>query len=520
MRTDEQAVALARYLAEDLELQAAHARTYDAYYEGEVIPPAAMLDYLEVFGISPQGGPMLRPPTANLCQAGIDAVVERLRVEGFRVDDPQAEQGPQVGAAEPGDPLAARVWRFWLDLDMDVMSSVAHTEAQVKGTAGLLAWPGINGSAVLSVEDATETYLHRRSSPPYDVDAVLKRTTDEWTGQAVSWLYTRRGLLRLTEDTTGASLTVDTAFGDAGLEPLPAALGGRVPAVELAIRPRLKRPPRSGLVAVAPLVDMFNFLLAEMGIAASFGAVPVRTAAGIKFPRLHNADGSVRLDPQGNEMQDPDAVMDIRATRLLMSESPNARFGTLPAADLAGYVNALDKLNEQIRLLNGLPEHYSKGSRSGQSGDTLKAGESNLERLSSRAQVPFGATWRKGLTMGLLLDGQTLGERVLSVRWRDTQTRVLAQEVDAAQKLAAIGVPLQVVLAETMKWDPLTVERAMSLRDSESVRANELLERAQVTVRDNLIDAPVAAAGLGAPPASPGLGGVPGAQPSGGRMPV
>jgi hypothetical protein len=480
--TDDQVQALATYLGGLLSQQAAHGRWYDRHYTGEALVEAAVRDYWEVFGPGRDGNMLLEPPRANLCRPGIDAMVERLRIEGFRVDaDDSSGQGPDTGpggtVVQVNDPQAAQVQRFWLDNDLDVMSPVAHTEALIKGTATLLAWPGVDGRAVLSVEDAEQMVVHRSSAPPYDVDAALKVAVDEWSGDQVAWLYTGRGLFRLLWDD---QWWVDRSYAGGDIvQPLPPALGGQVPATELAVRPRLLLAPTSDLVDVTPLADMYNYVLAEMGIAVSFGAVPVRTATGIKLPRLRDSNGTPILDSQGNEIVDPNQPIDVRADRLLISENPDARFGTLAPSTLAGYVAALSTLDEQVRMQSRLPEHYMKGAKAGQSGDTLKASDANLVRGTNRVATPFGGSWRRAVRHGLLIDGSPIGRHRITTRWADSETRILAQEVDAALKLTTNGVPLEQVLEETMKWDPVTIQQAMAGRDAQSGPAQEILAAAR-----------------------------------------
>jgi hypothetical protein len=475
VRTPAQAAALAGYLQPQLVEQAKLAQVYDAYYKGEAIPPLCVQDYLEVFG-DDHGVPLLEPPRANISRIGVDAVAERLRVDGFRTI------GSGSADASPGEPdlASAAAEDFWAANDMDVMSGIGFTEAIIKSTAALLAWPGADGKAVMTVEDAEQMVLHRQSAPPYGVDAALKVAVDEWTGNTVGWLWTpNAGMWPLTMDPRSSRWV-------AAVEPemLPPQARGQVTIAELAQRQRLLDPAQSELVDVAPLADMFNFLLAQMGIAASFGAVPVRTATGIKYPRILNPDGTPFVDPvTKQQVIDPEAaLMDIRADRLLTSENKDARFGTLDAANLAGYVAALSQLMSTLRGQTGVPQHYYEGAPAGTSSETLIAAEANLVRRSNRMQPGFGAGIRRGVKFGLLIDGSQYAGATLTPKWKDTDTRSTQQEVSAAAQEVAMGVPLQVVLAETLHWPQNLIDRTMALAKQQQQQAQDLLGQARQLV--------------------------------------
>lgn len=453
-----------------LENQRAHGRLYDAYYSGERRLELLERDYAEVFGADNYKRPLLNAPYSNVAAIGIDALAERVSVEGFRVGADDDARG------------AAAADALWQGNDLDAVAPIGHVESFVKGTAAALVWPGRDGRAVISVEDAEQLVVHRSSSPPYDVDAALKLYIDEWTAESVAllWLrgdgqsdggrYTYRklagGALQQWPDLpTPTTWDYPTAVDK--IERLPEAFDGRVPVVELANRQRLLRPPASELVHVAPLADVHDKLIGDLVIAASFGAIPIRTATGIKLKRVVNAATGE------TELVSP---FDVRADRAMVSEDPNARFGTLPASDLAGYVAAIDMVLREIRALTRTPQHYyGEGVAAGMSGETLKAAEASLVRKVGGILPRFGATWRKVVSLGLALDSPEFARAQVETRWRNTETQVEAQAVDAAQKLEAMGVPLEIVL-ERLGFPRPLIARAVSLRNAEQLRGQRLVE--------------------------------------------
>jgi hypothetical protein len=420
-------IAWVNLLSQKLYLQAQHAAFYDSYYSGDRANLLARKLFEDVFGSQNRTIPNLLPPEANLGKVGVDAVAERLRIEGFRVgDDPD-----QAGARE--------AWDIWIGNDLDVMWPVAQVESLVKGTVGLLTWPGVDGDPVISVEDPTQLVVHRMNVPPYSVDAALKLYCDEWTGKQVGYLWRPGVRYRLEQGDHGWQATEDGTFA------------GDVPVDELANRTRLLRAPSSELAGVTPLLDVYTVLMADLVVAADTGAFPIRTATGIKLAR----------DPRTGEPKTP---FDVRVDRAMVSENPQVQFGSLPAADLAGYISAIDMVLQQVRMLTRAPEHYyGKGAGTNISGEALKSSESPLVKKAEGIQGPFGASARRTMSRALGVAGSGFAGSPLSVLWGRTETRVEAQDVDAGQKLEAMGVPLEIVLSETIGFPPELVDRAVKI---------------------------------------------------------
>lgn len=477
-----QVEALAGYMEQMLIEQSLAAEIRDAYYCGEFVPAIVLADYCEVFGEGRRGEPLLQPPQVNICRVGVDAVSERLRVQSFTVADPDGSN----------DKVAAQaVLQVWAANELPLMHGVGITESLIKRVSYLLTWPGDDGRAVISVEDATQMVVHRQSAPPYGVDAAMKVTADEWTGDTLAWLWIiGQGMWSLSQGDDGRW----TVLAD-GPVPIPSPLGGQVPIVEVARRPRLLKPPVGALDDVMPLQDTYTFLFAQMAIAATFGAIPIRTATGIKLPRLRDNEGRILTDADGVELVDPDASIELSAARVLTAENKDAEFGTLEASDLAGFVAAIGMVGEQVRGITAVPQHYYEGAPSGTSSETLKAAESNMVRRVEGDQEWAGAAYPKALRHAMLLDGSQYARAPITTVWVDPETFVPAQQVDAAQKLVTIGVPLEIALREELHWAPELIEEVKKLAPQQDALAVSLLEAARQQV---------------------GAGGVPGLQPAGG----
>lgn len=452
-------------LEEKVREQKKHAETYDAYYSNERELTLITREYEEVFGPN-----LLDPPVTNLSAVGVDAVAERLRIDGFRVGDADNKAGADA---------ANEIWRR---NDLDVMHAISFVETLVKARTFGLCWPDRQGKAVQTIEDPEQFAVARRPEPPYDVVAAAKLYTDDW-GADLAVLWLPEGMYKFRAGGAGSgelwtplgrSVGVASRWRERDREaftPAPAPWRNKqVPVVEFANRQRLLREPRSELVDVAPLADSHAKVLSDLIIACSFGAVPIRTATGIKLPR----------DKEGKLIRRPDGTIegtfDVRADRAMVSEEEKAKFGTLPAADLAGYVSALDQILANVRIVTRVPQHYyGEGTSSGMSGETLKASEASLVRRVNGMQDPLGMPHRTFMSLALQLESSEYADAPVSVRWADTETRVESQLIDGAQKLYAMKVPLEIILTEHLKLDPATVKRALEMREQEQLRGEAIL---------------------------------------------
>lgn len=421
----------ARRLGKPLRRQRKHARQYDGYYKGERELALVRRDFEEVFGNAAEGErlldlllPQLPTPRANVSRVGVDAYVEKMRLEDFL-----------VGGSEPDAQGAQDAAEILQRNDFDEAAPTAHREAYIKGASFALVWPDNDGNPVVTIEDATQVAIARQPAPPYDVIAAVKVYKDEWTDREVTAVYDGDGCYTFRR-VKGRGLVED----ERAFDPAPSVWGGRVPMIELANRQRLLDPPSSVLVDVAPLADNHAKLLADMVIAASFGAIPIRTATGIKL-RFEN--GQV-VSP-----------FDIRADRILTSENPEAKYGQLDGAKLEGYVSAQEMLLTLLRLVTRVPQHYyGVGASAGMSGETLRASEASLNAMISGSLPMFGGGHRRWMRLALMLKDERYATMPLRPLWGPVETRLPSVEVDAFQKAVASKVPPDIAAREFLRWRP------------------------------------------------------------------
>ena len=100
------------------------------------------------------------------------------------------------------------------------------------------------------------------------------------------------------------------------------------------------------------------------------------------------------------------------------------------------------------------------------SAEALAAAESSLNRKVEERKHLFGEAWEQALRLSahIMGDEAAAADTAAEVRWRDMESRSLAQAADALGKLAQmLNVPVQVLWEKIPGWTQTDVERAKAL---------------------------------------------------------
>lgn len=392
---------LLHQLLQKLDEPAAKYNMLDKYYAGE-----SPLAYLAPAALEALGN-RLRKVSVNIPRLLVDSVAERLRVTGFTGVDIAAE---------------------WTRLDLDQTSRIAHREALVLGSAWGIVWADRFGRPTVSIESAHQMTAivdpgTRR------IRYAVKRWEDDKQTHAI--LYGPDEIVRYRAEQTGATIhgfhVVETLANPLGIPPV----------VRFTNTARLLDEGVSEMVDCLDLSDALMKLTTDMLVASEMGARPRRFATGVEL-----AEAPV-LDEDGNETGETVEVSPIpEGSRALIAESPDARFGQLPGADLAGYENAIGVIMRSLSAVTGLPEHMlGIGGDNPTSADSIRASEAALTARSEQRQAQFGQSWED---LARLVVAVRDGVDPLSVnprvQWADASTRSISAESDAVTKLYAAGL--------------------------------------------------------------------------------
>lgn len=439
-------------------------RTVDrafAYYDGDHRLAFASEKFLEAFG------GLFGAFADNWCETVVDAVEERLGVQGFRVgDNPKADDNAH---------------RIWQANELDLQSQMAYTDGLVGGAFYATVWQrGESGSAdeqtpEITVEPASSAIVLTHPKQPLRRTAGLRLWMDEEGYEhAELFLPDRVYLFRSQAKRTGTiidplrlqwtaetypDLVKDLDESSSMANPL-----GAVPMVPFTNRPRLSRSRRVGwavhseITSVIPLQDAANKLLADMLIASEFAAYPQRWVTG--------------WEPDEDEETDAVIAPEFRSGpgRTWWTENHEAKFGAFPTVSISQYVQAIELLVQHIASISRTPPHYLRASADRLSGESLKSAETGLVAKVRRKARVWGAGWEEVMRLaGQVADIPTLaGAESMETIWRDPETRTESEHVDAVMKKQTLEVPAE-QLWEELGYSPEQIARFPAMRARSSI---------------------------------------------------
>ncbi|SBS76505.1 conserved hypothetical protein [uncultured Mycobacterium sp.] len=399
-------------LIQRLNEPAARYAELDRYYTGR--QPLAFLSPEAKVALGNRFGVM----ASNIPRLAVTALSERLRITGFS---------------------DASLWPDWLRNDLDQTSGVAHREALLMGDSFVIVWADRFGRPNVTVESAKQVAV-LTDPGTRQIVAALKRWEEKPANRTHAVVYLPDRIVRLLAEQVGTVTPTAFKVVDEIANPL-----GVVPVANLRNTDRILGDfGCSELDDLKCLVDALNKSLADMMVSSETSARPRRFATGIEL-----AEEPV-LDDDGNPVLDEDGQPVMVETnpipeghRAMISENENAKFGQLPAADLAAYEASVRVILGQIMAVSTLPAHYvGVFTDNPASADALRAAEASLTARAEARQQTFGRSWELvGKLMIAVRDGRDPNSiDNVRVQWADAATRSVAQEADAVTKLFQAGL--------------------------------------------------------------------------------
>lgn len=430
-----------------LMVRAPEVRHFENAYDGKLPLEFATPEYrLEL-------AKMVAGVSDNWMALVVDAVEERLHVEGFRMSDDPA-----------GDTDA---WRIWQENCLDSDSEMLHSTALQTGSAFAMVWYGDDDRPEITVEHPGQTIVAYETGTQRKRAAALKSWIDEWTGDVRANVYLPDGIYKYQAK---RAITLDEYRTDSGRDRRLDVLGamwkpidgeaevpnplGLVPIVEFRNRPRLLGSGRSEIADVISVQNQINKLVCDMMVAAEFGAFRQRWATGVEIPS----------DPMtGKPLQGYQAAID----RLWSVESDGARFGDFAETNLTNYVDAI---TNRVRSLMGrtrTPGYYVPSDGPPPSGESLKTVETGLVAKCRSRHRHFGESWEEVMRLAFgVLDDKRADARSAETVWADPESFSEGVRTDSLLKQLAMGVPVR-VLWERAGYSQTEIARFAELLNEE-----------------------------------------------------
>lgn len=390
-------------------------KVFSDYYNGDHALSFATEKFRMAFG------KLFSAFSDNWCRTVVDASVERLAIDGFRL---------------PSKTASKKAWATWQGNRLDAEAILAHTEAVKTGRAYVIVQPGPNPR--ITVEHPSQVIVEHAAGDRRQRLAALKKWRGE-DGYSYANLYLPG---RVAKFRSGVPLRMVSGLAALNLPNLgnwevrPDDPGGKVnsdvvPVIPLYNNPTMLEDGQSDLLPAIPLNDAINKELMDMLVASEYAAFRQRILSGIEVPTI---------DKDGEKIPDPAFELKASVARLLAVEDKDVKVHEFQASDLSNYKAAVDVLLQHLAAQTRTPPHYLLGQITNASGDALKAAETGLVAKVKRKQVDFADSWEEVIGLAIGKPAETI-----EVHWRDPEYRSEGEMVDAAAKLKDVGVPLKAI---------------------------------------------------------------------------
>lgn len=377
--------------------------------------------------------------TQNWCAMVVDSTLDRIELAGFDV----------VGDEAVREALNA----VWADAELALEAHAVHLATLVCGEAYLIVWPGENGGIDAYYNDPRLCHMFYAPDAPKREDYAAKCWVQD--GRRYMTLYYPDRLVYCAGPADAVSGKAMTISGE------EANPYGYIPVFHFR-REIGRRAPRGELANVIGLQDAVNKLLADMMVAAEFGAFRQRwviSSAGV-----------------GNLRNAPNEVWDLPAADAHMQPTQVGEFGQV---DLRVFLDAIDNLAIKLSVITRTPKHYLLMQGGDPSGEALIAMETPLLNKVERLQETIAPVWRQVGDFILKLSGLTAGYGRIRPVWKDpriTQPLYLAHVRELAVRA---GVPLVSQLRRE-GWSEAEIAQLQADRMADAAESEQLRQaRAQ-----------------------------------------
>lgn len=421
-----------------------------AYYDGQQALAFATRYWRNTFG------ELFRDLSDNLCAPVVDAVVERMVLDGF-------------------DGTAANdVETLWNAARMHRISPELHLEAGIAGDAFAIVWP--NRLSVPTVwPQAADT-----CAVDYDPDelGLIRKAGKLWRSTPTTWrltMYYPDRLVKLVatvgkDNTTMPkaskfALILDGQYGDEVADnDNPWKI---VPVAHYAMRAKLGGYGRSELENVRIVQDMLNKSVMDLLVGMEFAGLPQRYGIGVEKPRDPNTGEEI----EGNVRAGVD--------RLWTVKNPAATLGQFDAADLNAIVAVVESFRMEMARVSGTPAQYFQLGGDWPSGTALGRLES---RLVHKVEDRDRTCGDGHLQVGQLLLAQA-GKTVpapgdLTPRWSDAAMPDPETELAVSEAKLRVGVSQRQVLKE-LKYPDDLIDEMLSENAQQGMAAADALAAAE-----------------------------------------
>lgn len=412
----------------------------------------------------------------NLIAVVVDALRERLSVDGFTVNGESAISAEDT-QAETGDAaMAAMLWEWFSANRMDSQQNRLYKRTLRDGKSYVMVdYDAVNMRprfTLHSVDDGTVgvTY-HRNPADPNEVMFANRYfyTFDPLkpgeTGKLRKTTYLPGEIRKYIQDANGVNGWA--SYMDDGDATWPLSWVGRDGEPLGVALIEFENPDGSEIAKIIPLQNALNKTWLDLMAAADASGFPLLAA------EYTDAMSGIVEDDDDLEGTDEFRVGPGRVIEIF-----GGKMNRIAAGDLSQLMETIWAITSAISGASRTPQYYLRPfSGDVPSGEALKQLESGIVKRVEERQMVFGQAWEDVMTLALRVE-DTFGSRLtlpapltIAAQWKDAELPNELVQAQAAQIHSALNVPDAAVWA-LLGYTP--EEIAAFEADAQTRRAQEV----------------------------------------------
>jgi len=388
----------------------------------------------------------------NWCSVVVNAALDRMEITGFDIIDTASD---------------ARMKELWDNNQLGIESEEVHEAALVTHESFLIVWPDTTTKEIeCYYNDPRLCHMFYDSENPRKKVMAAKWYVDEKYYYHMVLYYPDRLEYYKTvkafkdqppKDSKPFARDVSVDGGQAS-NPY-----GVIPVFHFRIN---RRSNIGELSNILPLQDAINKLLADMMVAAEYGAFKQRWI-------ISNSDTS-------DLKNSPNEIWEIPAGD---GSSQETQVGEFAGTRLDNYLEAMDKLANSISIISRTPKHYFYNTGSALSGEALIAMEAPLNKKVSKFTESLGAVWTEVAQFMLRLSDIAVTQDKITPIWLPVTSTQPLTEAQTMNLTVATGVPLFTYLKQH-GWSDTQLKDLEQGMVEEQKRKNKLGQMVLNTLRN------------------------------------
>lgn len=365
----------------------------------------------------------------NMLRHVVRAAYQHMYLDGFR--SPREEENVPA-------------WRIWRANQMGKRQIGVHKAALTYGESYVTVLPGTPFPVMRGVSPRSLTCAWGDDDlwPRYALEA-----------RRVGWrLYDNEAVYELSDQRNDVhGLTLESVAQHGARDELGEAV---TPVVQYRETDDLDDPVTGLVEPHIPLQDQLNVTTFGLMVAQHYGAFKQRWIIGWLG-------------------ESEEKRLRISASRLMAFEdSPDdVKIGEFGQTDLKGYIESRESLLRHLAAVSQTSAHELLGQLVNLSAEALALAEASSRRAGTEYKTAIGPSHEQALALAGRLNGAR-SDPLAEARWRDTESRTLAQLVDALGKAAQmLGVPRRALwdrFADAIGASQMEVQRWETLVEEES----------------------------------------------------